>query len=57
MRALRAERGYSQEQRARICGLGRSYVGGAERVARNVSLVNIRKLANALMLSPGEFFE
>lgn len=51
VRELRRARGISQEALADLAGLDRSYVGGVERGARNVSLVNIKKISEALNLS------
>lgn len=38
-------------------GLDRSYVGGVERGERNISLENICRLAKALAIRPGDFFD
>lgn len=48
VRACRLERGWSQEELANASGLDRSYVGGVERGERNVSLINIARIARAL---------
>ena len=58
-RALRSRRGtlgMSQEEFADYCGLDRTYIGGIERGERNVSLVNIEKLAKALHIPLSELF-
>jgi len=48
LRELRKERGLSQEELAFRAGLHRTYVSSAERGERNVALINIERLANAL---------
>ncbi len=48
VRELRSAQGYSQESFAAECDLHRAYVGGIETGRRNVSLVNIEKIAKAL---------
>lgn len=45
---LRRAKGWSQEKLALESGLARSYLGGVERGQRNIALVNICKLAEAL---------
>lgn len=56
LRSLRGEHHLSQEQLALKCGLDRTYLGGVERGERNISLVNIKKIADALGVSPRDFF-
>lgn len=57
LRTLRKASGLSQEAFADISGLDRSYVGGVERGERNVSLLNIKKFADALEISVEELFQ
>ena len=52
--ALRKAQGLSQEGLAYESGLARSYVGGIERGQRNLALLNICRLAEALELPPSE---
>ena len=56
VRELRKQAGYSQEGFAHECGLDRTYVGGVERGERNVAIVNIAKIANALGISISDLF-
>jgi ribosome-binding protein aMBF1 (putative translation factor) len=56
VRELRRQKGLSQESLAFICDLDRTYVGGVERGERNISLVNIYKIAAALGVKPRELF-
>lgn len=48
VRELRKERGLSQERLAFKADLHRTYIGMIERAEKNITLLNIRKLANAL---------
>lgn len=51
VRELRARSGMSQEMLAYHSGLDRTYISGVERGERNLSLVNIEKIAAALRVS------
>ena len=54
---IRKAKRLSQETLALTCGLDRTYIGGVERGERNISLVNIYKVADALGVSPREFLK
>jgi len=56
LRDLRKAKGLSQEALALASDLDRTYVGGIERGERNVSLVNIEKIAKALGVPVRELF-
>ncbi len=49
--------GKSQEHFAEECGLHRTYIGGVERGERNISLVDIERVAHAHGLSIRELSE
>jgi len=51
VRELRSRSGISQELLADLAGLDRTYIGGVERGERNISIVNIEKVAAALHVS------
>lgn len=46
----------SQEEMADRAGLHRTYIGGVEQGRRNLSLLNIMKIARALEVEPEELF-
>lgn len=56
VKQLRNRLGISQEELSDIVELDRTYITSVERGKRNVSIVNIEKLANALNVSLAEFF-
>lgn len=57
IRMIRTARGFSQESFARFVELDRSYIGGVERGERNLSSLNLIKIAHALEVPVGEFFK
>lgn len=56
LRQIRTEKGVSQEALAASAELHRTYVSSVERGERNVSLVNIARLAEALGVPIRDFF-
>ena len=56
LRRIRMEKNISQENLAFLSGMDRTYVIGIERGKRNVSLVNINKIALALNVEIKELF-
>jgi transcriptional regulator with XRE-family HTH domain len=57
VRKIREQRGISQEKLADIMEMHRNTVALLERGQRNPSLETIKKLARALRVDPGKFFE
>lgn len=53
----RKKLGISQEELAYRAGLHRTYIGMIERAERNITLGNIKKLADALQLNIKDLFE
>lgn len=52
LRQLRKNRGWSQEQLGFESDLDRTYIGGIEQGRRNISLINICRLAKAFGIKP-----
>jgi len=57
IRTLRQSAGYTQEEFAYKAGLDRSYYGAVERGERNLSVLNLLKIAQALGVDVGVLFE
>lgn len=56
VRQRRLELGLSQEGLALACGLDRSYIGSIERGQRNLSLLNVEKIARSLQTDVRDLF-
>lgn len=56
VRDLRKERGLSQEQLAFKADLHRTYIGMIERAEKNITLINIEKIAIALNVDIKDLF-
>lgn len=54
IRALRDERGVSQEALALNIGVHRTYVGSVERGERNIGLLNVMAIAHGLGIQGSE---
>lgn len=47
VKKLRKQKNWTQEELAERAGLHRTYIGSIERYERNISLVNIQRIAKA----------
>lgn len=57
IREIRNRTGISQETLAHLAGLDRTYINSVENGKRNISVVNIEKIAIALEISVRNFFD
>ncbi|MFC1561284.1 helix-turn-helix domain-containing protein [Candidatus Latescibacterota bacterium] len=57
IRSLRKEKSISQEKLAELADLHRTYIGAVERGERNISLINIKKIADALDISISQLMD
>ena len=57
VRKLRRKNNWSQEELAKRAGLHRTYIGSIERSERNVSLINIERIAKALKVNITDLIE
>lgn len=57
VRVLRRRAGLSQEELAAKAGIHRTYIGGVERGERNLSLLNVLRIADALGVPPTSLFK
>ena len=53
----RIELGLSQEKFALSIGMDRTYLASVEKGKRNISIINIEKIANGLNISLSELFQ
>lgn len=56
VREIRKEKELSQEELAHKADLHRTYIGMIERAEKNITLINIEKIANALEVEIQELF-
>jgi len=57
VRKIRKEKGLSQEELAHKADLHRTYIGMIERAEKNITLINIEKIANALEVEVKQLLE
>lgn len=57
IRELRTKTGLSQEKFSQKIGMDRTYFASVELGKRNISIVNIEKIANGLEISLSELFK
>jgi transcriptional regulator with XRE-family HTH domain len=56
IRERRQSRGLTQAELGARCGLHRTFVGSVERGERNVSVLNLRRLARVLRVPAADLF-
>ena len=56
IREIRKEKGYSQEELAALADLDRTYMTSVECGKRNISIVNLHRIAKALGVTLDELF-
>lgn len=57
LREIRHQKDLSQERLAELAGIDRTYVGGVERGERNLSVLNVKRLADALGINVKDLFD
>lgn len=57
VRELRKQKDISQEELAHKADLHRTYIGMIERAEKNLTLLNIERIANALEVNISELFK
>lgn len=56
VRSVRKKKGLSQEQLAFKAELHRTYIGMIERAEKNITLINVHRIANALEINVKDLF-
>ena len=57
VRELRLKKDISQERLGEMAGLHRTYIGMIERAEKNITLVNLEKVARALGVKPSSLID
>ena len=57
LRKIRESKGISQENLGELADIDRTYISSVERGKRNVSIINICKLAKALKITPSALLD
>jgi transcriptional regulator with XRE-family HTH domain len=57
LREIRHKEGLSQEELAGLAGIDRTYVGGVERGERNLSVLNVKRISDALGINVKDLFD